>query len=96
MKNDEEKFTVERWWAKGPNFVLFALGSQLKAAQAIWPELVGYEICSPETTSQTTSPTTMAPATGEATAIGGKTPEETVTAASTSGGADEGADTGTR
>jgi hypothetical protein len=41
MAADQHKFSVNSWWATSPDFVLYSLDSQLKAAAAIWPELEG-------------------------------------------------------
>lgn len=38
MVRDEDKLSVSSWWATSPSFVLYALGSQLGSAKAIWPE----------------------------------------------------------
>lgn len=40
--DNQEKFTVGRWWATSPEFVLESLQQQLEAAAAIWPELAAY------------------------------------------------------
>ena len=44
MTKDETKFTSERWWASTPEFVLYTLGRQLKAAAAIWLELEDWKL----------------------------------------------------
>ena len=40
----DDLFEVEHWYAKESGFVIDALVKQLKAAQAIWPELEDYAI----------------------------------------------------
>jgi hypothetical protein len=50
MKSDEQRFTVGRWWATSPDFVIDTLNRQLKAAAAIWPGLSVYEISDGEPT----------------------------------------------
>lgn len=88
MKSDENCFTVERWWAVTPQFVLHALADQLKAAQAIWPELNRYAVCSLDPNSPTISRTiTDNTVNAEPTATGDATNEATLTDASKSVGA---------
>jgi hypothetical protein len=40
----ENRFTVGRWWAVSPEFVIQSLEQQLEAASAIWPELAAYKL----------------------------------------------------
>lgn len=44
MNREEEKFAADSWWATKPEFVLYTLRSQLRAASVIWPELAVLEI----------------------------------------------------
>lgn len=44
MTGSENELDVGHWWARTPEFVIESLSKQLQAAQAIWPELKGYEV----------------------------------------------------
>lgn len=64
MSADEDKFSVNSWWAKSPEFVINALQRQLEAASAVWPELKSYAIGTtrpPETVDESASVTGTKP-----------------------------------
>lgn len=47
MTTEEDKFYVNFWWVKTPEFAVASLAAQLKAAAVIWPELGALRICEP-------------------------------------------------
>jgi hypothetical protein len=57
MANDQDKFSVNSWWATSPEFVLSALNAQLKSASAIWPELNEWFIATNKKPAEEPAPT---------------------------------------